>query len=232
MNKLQLLKSLRREGFSKEILNAFSKVKRENFVPERIKHNAYEDIALPIGNGQTISQPYTIAMMFSLLELKTGQKVLEIGSGCGYVLALISEIVGDKGKVFGIEIIKELAEKSKKNLKGYKNIKVYHGSGAKGLKDENVTLIRGIKKSHPSVFRGESARETGGSLAFDRILISAACKEIPKPLLSQLKDNGIIVAPVGSRHLGQSLVAVQKKKNKFITKKEIPGFIFVPFISD
>lgn len=230
MNKLQLLESLKREGFSKQILNAFSKVKRENFIPESIRHSAYEDTALPIGKAQAISQPYTIAMMFSLLELKIGQKVLEVGSGCGYVLALISEIIGDKGKVFGIEIIKELADKSRENLREYKNIKVYHGNGAKGLRDENATLIRGIKRSRPLVFRGESARETRGSLAFDRILISAACKEIPKQLISQLKDKGILVAPVGSRCMGQSLVAIQKKKNKFITKKQIPGFIFVPFV--
>lgn len=199
MNKTQLLQSLKQRGFSKQIINAFSKVKRENFVPEKIKAHAYEDTALSIGKGQTISQPYTIAMMFSLLELKKGQKALEIGSGCGYVLALLSIIT--KGKVFGIEIIKELVDKSRNNLMNYKNIKVYNRNGALGLKEK---------------------------APFDRILISAACKEIPKRLFSQLKDKGIIVAPVGLYE--QSLVAVQKKKNKFITKKQIPGFIFVPFI--
>ena len=202
MNKTQLLQSLKQKGFSKEILNAFSKVKRENFIPREIKSQAYEDTALPIGEGQTISQPYTIAMMLSLLELKPQQKVLEVGSGCGYVLALISEIT--KSKVFGIEIIKELAEKSKQNLKDYKNIKVYNRNGAEGLEQEAL---------------------------FDRILISAACKEIPKQLLSQLKENGILVAPVGSKY-EQSLVAVQKKKNKFIVRKEIPGFVFVPFVRE
>ncbi len=202
MNKQQLLLSLKQRGFFKEILNAFSKVKREDFIPEELKSNAYEDTALPIGKGQTISQPYTIAMMLSLLELKKSQKVLEVGSGCGYVLALISEIVGKDGKVFGIEIIKELADKSKQNLKDYKNIEVYNKNGADGLKEK---------------------------APFSRILISAACKEIPKKLLSQLKENGILVAPVGSRH-EQSLVAVQKIKNKFVVKKEIPGFVFVKFV--
>ena len=214
MDKVQLLKHLKQRGFSKEILNAFLKVKRENFIPVKLKKRAYEDNALPIGNSQTISQPYTIAVMLSLLKLKQRQKVLEVGSGCGYVLALISEIVGIKstarctpnckikGQVFGIEIIKELTEKSKQNLKDYKNIKIYNKNGSEGL-----------SKQEP----------------FDRILISAGCRKIPKTLLSQLKNNGIIVAPVGSKY-EQSLVAVQKKKNKFIIKKRIPGFIFVEFV--
>jgi len=200
MNKLQLLQSLKQHRFSKQIINAFSKVKREDFIPITLKHNAYEDTALPIGKSQTISQPYTIAMMLSLLELKTQQKVLEIGSGCGYVLALISQITSSK--VFGVEIIKELAETSKKNLKDYKNIKVYNKSGTSGLPEHQP---------------------------FDRILISAACKKIPKKLFSQLKENGIIVAPVGSRY-EQSLISVQKTKNKIKIKKQIPGFIFVPFV--
>ena len=199
MNKQQLLSSLKQQGFSKQILNAFSKVPRENFIPQELKPQAYEDNALPIGKEQTISQPYTIAMMLSLLELKPKHKVLEVGSGCGYVLALISEIT--KEKVFGIEIIKELAEKSKQNLKNY-DVEVYNKNGAEGLEEK---------------------------APFSKILISAACKKIPKKLLSQLKDNGIIVAPVGPRY-EQSLVAVQKKKNKFIVKKEIPGFIFVKFV--
>lgn len=202
MNKQQLLQSLSEKEFSKEILNAFLKVKRENFIPEKMKKHAYEDTALSIGNEQTISQPYTIATMLSLLELKKNQKVLEIGSGCGYVLALISEIIGERGKVFGIEIIEDLAEKSKSNLKDYKNIGIHNRNGAFGL-----------SKQAP----------------FDRILISAGCQEIPKKISVQLKDNGILVAPVGSKHL-QSLIAIQKIQDDFIIKEKLPGFIFVPFI--
>lgn len=202
MKKSQLIQSLKQKGFSKEILDAFSKVKREDFISKKLELYAYEDRALSIGKAQTISQPYTIAMMLSLLELKKPQKVLEVGSGCGYVLALISEIIGNKGKVFGIEIVKELAEKSRINLKEYKNVKVYNQDGAKGLKEK---------------------------APFSRVLISAACKEIPKKLISQLKNNGIIVAPVGSSY-GQSLIAMKKINNKPIIKKEIPGFIFVPFV--
>lgn len=200
--KQTLLQSLERSGFSKEILNAFSKVKRENFVPKDIKKLAYEDTPLPIGKGQTISQPYTIAMMLSLLELKTGQKILEVGSGCGYVLALLSELTGEKGKAFGIEIIKPLVEKSKKNTKNYKNVEVYNKNGFLGLPEKSP---------------------------FDRILISAAYNEIPKSLIEQLKNKGIIVAPIGPSY-GQSLVVYQKVKGKLEIKKEIPGFIFVPLI--
>jgi len=200
MNKLQLLQSLEQKGFSKQILGAFSKVKRENFIPSKLEEHAYEDTALPIGKGATISQPYTIAIMLSLLESKTGQRVLEIGSGCGYVLALISKITNEK--VFGVEIIKELVEKSRKNLKEYNNVKIYNRDGSKGLQEYSP---------------------------FDRIIISAACKEIPKKLVSQLKNNGIIVAPIGSKY-EQSLIASKKIKNKLRIKKEIPGFIFVPFV--
>ncbi|MEK6842699.1 MAG: protein-L-isoaspartate O-methyltransferase [Nanoarchaeota archaeon] len=197
-----LLQSLKRKGFSKEILKAFEKVKRENFVPENLKDRTYEDTALPIGKGQTISQPYTIATMFFMLNLRKGQKVLEIGSGCGYVLALISRIVGKKGKVFGIEIIPELTEKSKKNLKEYRNVKIYIGNGKLGLPKEKP---------------------------FDRIIISAGYNEIPKPLVEQLKEKGIIVAPIGNIH-GQSLVAFEKINGKLKLKKEIQGFIFVPLV--
>ena len=202
MNKTQLLQSLKQKGFSEQILNAFESVKREDFIPQELKSNAYEDIPLPIGKGQTISQPYTIAMMLSLLSLQKSQKVLEIGSGCGYVLALISKIVGDNGKIFGIEIIKELAEKSKENLKNFKNIKVFSKSGMFGLKEKSP---------------------------FSNILISAACEKIPDSLASQLKNKGIIVAPVGPKY-EQSLIAYQKINNKLIIQKQIPGFIFVPFV--
>ncbi len=204
MGKKQLLERLQKMGFSKEIIEAFSNVERETFISSEFEKNAYEDEALPIGQGQTISQPYTIAVMLSELNLKKGQKVLEVGSGSGYVLALISEIVGSKGKVFGLEIIKELAEKSKKTLIEYKNVEVHNKSGSKGLPSKSP---------------------------FDRILISASCREIPEELLNQLKEGGILVAPRGPR-FEQNIVVIQKKKGKFITKSEIPGFIFVPFVEE
>ncbi|MEK6820032.1 MAG: protein-L-isoaspartate O-methyltransferase [Nanoarchaeota archaeon] len=203
MNQKQLLlKSLKEKGFSKEILAAFEKVKRENFVPKNLKDRAYEDTALPIGFQQTISQPYTIATMLSLLELKRGLMVLEVGSGCGYVLALLSNIVGKKGKVFGIEIIPELIKKSQENLTDCKNIRIHLGNGKLGLKKE---------------------------VPFDRIIISATYNEIPEQLIEQLKENGIIVAPIGNIY-GQDLIAYKKVNHGLQIKEKIPGFIFVPLV--
>jgi len=203
-SKKELLESLKNRGFSKQILDAFSKVRREDFVPKNVRSMAYEDTPLPIGHGQTISQPYVIAMMLATLDLKKGQKVLEAGSGSGYVLALMSEILGEKGKVFGLEIIKELAKRSKETLHDYENVRVYNRNGSKGLREE---------------------------APFDRIIISAACREVPKTLLNQLKEKGILIAPVGPR-FGQNLVAIQREGDSFPVKKEITGFIFVPFVGE
>lgn len=202
MKKEHLLKSLKAQGFPKKVLDAFSAVKREEFMPVELERDAYRDTAMPIGSGQTISQPYTIAVMLSELDLKPGQKVLEAGSGSGYAAALISEIVGEQGKVIGLEIIKELAKRSKDNLIDYENVEIFNKNAAQGMPEE---------------------------APFDRILMSAGCREIPKKLLNQLKDGGILVTPKGSR-FEQKITVVQRKGDKFVTKKEIPGFIFVPFV--
>jgi len=202
MNKSQLLESLKQQGFSNQIIKVFSKVKRENFIPKEIKQDAYEDTALSIGEGQTISQPYTIATMLDLLDIKENSKVLEIGSGCGYVLAILSEIVGEKGKIYGIDIIGELVNKSINNTKGYENIKIFNRNGNNGLSEK---------------------------APFDRILISAGLERVPKAILNQLKNNGILVAPVGDRY-SQTLTAIQRKKNTFKIIKKIQGFIFVRFV--
>ncbi|MEM4325682.1 MAG: protein-L-isoaspartate O-methyltransferase [Candidatus Pacearchaeota archaeon] len=204
MDKTELLEYLKRAGFSKKIVDAFSSVNREDFVPPELEEQAYENTALPIGEGQTISQPYTIAIMLSELKLRAGQKVLEVGSGSGYVLALISKIIGKRGRVYGIEIIKKIADKSKKALVDFKNVRVYNRNGYKGLPEETP---------------------------FDRILISAACREIPQPLLNQLKDGGLLVAPQGSR-FEQDIVVMQRKGNEFLLKTRIPGFIFVPLVEE
>jgi len=204
MNKQELLKRLKSFGFSKKILDAFSRVKREDFVPEDLEDQAYEDTPLPIGHGQTISQPYTIAVMLSEIELKKSQNVLEVGSGSGYVLALISKILGKNGKVSGIEIISELAAKSKEALTDYENVEVYNRNGSGGLPEK---------------------------APFDRILISAACREIPKKLLNQLKDQGLLLTPKGPR-FGQTLVVIKRQGDEFKIIREIPGFIFVPFVEE
>jgi protein-L-isoaspartate(D-aspartate) O-methyltransferase len=201
MDKEELIRSLKNKGFQDKIINAFTRVKRENFVHENFKKLAYEDIALPLSNDQTISQPSTIALALSLLKLKENQKVLEIGSGCGYTLALMSEIIGERGKVYGVEIVKELYDKSLENIKGYQNIKIYNRNGKVHVEEA----------------------------PFNRILISAALSEIPHEILDQLDDNGIIVAPLGSNFM-QTLTSIRKIEGKFVVEKEIPGFIFVHFV--
>jgi len=202
MLKEQLLSSLKKAGFNDKIISAFSNVKREDFIPENVKGLAYSDIALPIGSDQTISQPSTIALMLSLLHLNKGQKVLEIGSGSGYVLSLMSEIVGEKGLVCGVEILRDIYNESKKSLRPYTNVRVYCQDGKEGLKFQ---------------------------APFDRILISAALETIPQAILNQLKDQGILVAPVGGFN-GQSIVGIRRHGSYFNKFKEIPGFVFVRFV--
>ena len=188
---------------SPAIKKAFSSVKRENFVQPEMQPYAYDDNALPISGGQTISQPSTIAIMLELLNAQKGMKVLEIGSGCGYVAALLSRIVGEKGGVFGIEISRGLAEKSRAVLgaEGVKNCEIKNSDGASGWAEHTP---------------------------FDRIIISCACPFIPKELFAQLKEGGRIVAPVGDEHT-QLLEIMMKEKGKPL-KKTYEGsvFAFVP----
>jgi len=198
MEKEKLIRYLKACRFPEKILNAFKKVQREDFIPQSFRELAYKDQPLPIGHGQTISQPYTIAFMLNLLELKDNQKILEVGSGSGYVLALISEI-SKNSKIFGKERIEYLVRKSKQVLKNKKNIKIIHGDGSKGLQKEKP---------------------------FDRILVSASSRTIPKKLVEQLKVGGILVIPVGT-----SILQLKKHKNKEEIR-EFPGFIFVPLIED
>jgi protein-L-isoaspartate(D-aspartate) O-methyltransferase len=186
--KERMLSSLKEKGFSENIIKAFEKVERESFVPEHLSAYAYEDTALPLEDGSTISQPYTVAFMLNLLDLHYGQKILEIGSGSGYVLALISEIIKN-GKIYGLEINKNLAIKSKIKLARDSNVNIINRSGFLGLADY---------------------------APYDRILISASCSDmrIPYNLAEQLSENGLMVVPVK-----QSLFVLTKKNNKIEQKE-------------
>lgn len=197
MNKDELIASLRKKGFSESIVKAFEKVKREDFVPEHLIGYAYEDMALPVMDGSTLSQPSTVAFMLDLLDVKEGQKIVEIGSGSGYVLALLAEM-NQSGKIYGVEILKDLAVKSMKYLESRKNVEVVIRNGSNGLPE---------------------------LAPYDRIIISASCPEVPRHLLSQLNDNGVLVAAVK-----QSIFQI-KKSSEGITEKEYPGFVFVPLVS-
>lgn len=185
------------------IEKAFLKVKRELFMPSNLIEYAYSDNAFPIGFNQTISQPYTIAVMLGLLNAREGMKVLEVGSGSGYVCALLSEIVGPKGKVYGIELVEGLFEQAKENLKlqGCNNAELFFGDGTKGLSER---------------------------MPFERILVSAACGFVPEPLIEQLSEGGRIVAPVGD-HWSQQLQLAEKTEGKISKSFPLPGyFVFVP----
>lgn len=183
------------------VFSAMLKVPREKFVSGKFKKLAYQDRAVPIGHGQTMSQPYTVAFMTNLLNLKGDEKVLEIGTGSGYQAAVLSHLAK---KVFTVEIIDYLATKAKKRLTklSYQNIVVRKGEGQWGWPEK---------------------------APFDAILITAGLSgDVPKALLDQLKENGVLVAPIGRGH-GKQMTRLTKKKNRF--KKEKFGiFSFVPFV--
>ncbi len=187
MDKKTLIRQLKTHNFSNRIISAFEKVDRKKFVPEEYRKSAYQDTALPIGKGQTISQPYTIAFMLTLLKLDDKQKILEVGSGSGYVLELLSNISKDS-KIFGIETIKELAENSKEKLKHLDNVKVIHGNGSKGLKSK---------------------------APFNRILVSAAAQTIPQKLVNQLKFRGVLVVPVKNSIVSVEKTSGQNKIKEY-----------------
>ncbi len=201
---IELVSYLKKTGAlkSKAVERAMLKTPRHLFVPEDLEKSAYRDYPLHIGFGQTISQPSTVAAMTRLLEPKAGQRILEIGTGSGWQSALLSRIVGAKGKVFTVELIPELAESARKNLTKLKikNVEVVVGNGSIGLEEK---------------------------APFDRIIITAAAPAIPDVLKSQLKIGGRIIAPVGDRY--SQKMTVIKRTNKGFVSEEMPSyFAFVP----
>ncbi len=166
------------------ILQAFLNVPRERFVPPRERPHAYADRPLPIGFGQTISQPYMVALMLEALRLSGREKVLEIGTGSGYQTALLAEL---SREVYTVDIIPQLVDRARKVLEalGYRNVRFRVGDGGEGWP---------------------------GHAPYDRIVVSAAMPEIPPPLLDQLAEGGILVGPVGGL-LEQELVRIQKSGN-------------------
>ena len=202
-SKYQLIKYWNSSGVikDKKVIDAFKKVPRELFVAEDRKEEAYGDYPLPIGESQTISQPTTVMIMTQALELKNGDKVLEVGSGSGYQAAIISNIVGNTGKVISTEIVDELVKLAKSNIEKLKlkNVKIIRHDGSKGYAKE---------------------------APYDKVIITAACPKIPKPLISQLKENGIIVAPVGNMN-EQAMIKGKKIKGKLV-EENLGSFMFVP----
>ena len=204
---MDLIDNLIKEGWLKtpQIIEAFRKIKRADFMPENMKDLAEVDEAMPIGQGQTISQPKVVAFMLELLEPKAGEKILDVGSGSGWTSALLSEIVGDKGRVVSLELIPELKEFGEKNAAKYGFVEKGTAQficcdGSKGYEEESP---------------------------FDKILASAAARRVPEAWKKQLKVGGRIVAPINS-----SIFLFVKKSEDEMEEKEYPGFIFVPLIEE
>lgn len=200
MDKERLAKYWTESGIirDKRIIEAFNSVPRERFVLKEYEAEAYADYALPIIEGQTISQPSTIMIMIQAIEPKKEDNVLEIGTGSGYNAALLSKLVR---KVITTEIIPQLINYAEKNLRnaGIKNVDVVLADGSTGYDKE---------------------------APYDKIIVTAACPEIPLPLIEQLKENGIIVAPVGPLYAQKMLRGVKKKGRLVI--EDLGHFVFVP----
>src|SRR5882757_2344274 len=194
-------KQLRRRGISDEaVLAAMTAVPRHEFVPEELRSRAYEDLPLPIGGGQTISQPYIVAAMTTALHLQPGDRALEVGTGCGYQAAVLSRLAKE---VFSIERRPELASSAAAKLArlGYSNAHVHCGDGTLGLAE---------------------------LAPFDAILVAAAAPAVPKPLLAQLAEGGRLILPVGDTE-HQELQLIEKHGDTFpITMLE--GCRFVPLV--
>ena len=185
------------------VLDVMKVVERHKFVPEKYSESAYKDGPLPIGHGQTISQPFIVAFMTENLKLKSSHKVLEIGTGSGYQAAVLSELCDH---VYTIEIVNALANESTERLEklGYKNITVRSGNGYKGWPEE---------------------------APFDRIMVTAAPEEIPELLIEQLAEGGIMVIPVGKQYEIQYLWVITKEVGGQIKKEKILPVRFVPMVT-
>ncbi len=187
----------------KKVLEVMGSIPRHLYVDEHLKDRAYNDHPLPIDEGQTISQPYVVALMTEALRLKPGDKVLEIGTGSGYQAAVLAEIVKE---VYTIEIRKGLSEKAEKRLRdlGYKNIKVKYADGYFGWKEH---------------------------APFDAIIITAAANHIPPPLIKQLKEGGRLIIPLGSTVYYQMLTLAEKKKGE-LEIEQMTSVAFVPMVGE
>ena len=191
-------------SFDEEVLGAISRVDRHRFVPENQRREAYANHPLPIGYGQTISQPYIVALMTDLLEPADDDVVLEIGTGSGYQAAVLAELVE---RVYSVEIVEPLAEQVRARLArlGYDNVTTKLGDGYYGWPDH---------------------------APFDAIVVTAAASHVPPPLIAQLKPGGRMVIPVGGRFRVQSLLLIEKNKDGSVQSRQIAAVRFVPLTGD
>lgn len=202
VKKIRLILELREAGISDtDILSAIEKIPREKFIPENFRNQAYDNIALPIGDNQTISQPFVVAKMTQILDIKSKHKVLEIGTGSGYQSAVLSKLVR---RVYTIERIKNLLLKAENVFKELKisNIVTKYADGNLGWKEQ---------------------------IPFDRIIITAATTSISKEIESQICEGGIIVSPMVKNN--KQLIVRYKKNNDILVPEIFDNVIFVPNLS-
>jgi protein-L-isoaspartate(D-aspartate) O-methyltransferase len=200
----KLVNIIRQKGITDErILEAIGNIPRHLFLDSSFLEFAYEDKPFPIGSGQTISQPYTVAFQTELMDVKKGQKILEIGTGSGYQACVLSEL---GAKVYSIERQRKLYQKTKEFLPklGYRQVKLFYGDGYKGV---------------PAF------------APYDGILITAAAPEVPEKLIEQLKPNGIIVIPLGDGDV-QTMMRITKNANGELSEERFGGFRFVPLLKN
>jgi protein-L-isoaspartate(D-aspartate) O-methyltransferase len=202
-----LVTALKKRGVivSSEVERAMLKVPRHLFLPENAGHLAYRDSPLFIGEGQTISAPHMVAMMAEALQLRSGQKVLEIGAGSGYNAAVMAELVGENGRIITLERHRSLAERAEQVIReaGYANVQVIVGDGSMGYEVE---------------------------APYDRISVTCGAPDVPRPLWEQLKEDGIMVIPVGSLEY-QSLLRVRKLGGRKVTE-DLGSVVFVPLLGE
>jgi len=189
-----------RAALAPRVLDAFAEVPRHAFLPDTLRAAAYINRPLPIGHGQTISQPYIVALMTDLLDPKADDIVLEIGTGSGYQAAVLAKLVK---QVYSLEIVAALAEQASERLRrlGYGNVEVRQGDGHAGWPEH---------------------------APFDAIIVTAAAPDIPPLLIEQLKPGGRFLIPVGSRYSGQDLLLIEKHRHGRVSQKSVLPVIFVP----
>jgi protein-L-isoaspartate(D-aspartate) O-methyltransferase len=191
-----------RAVLSDRVRLALTNVPRHEFVPPDQKGTAYQNRPLPIGHGQTISQPFIVALMTDIMEVKPTDRVLEIGTGSGYQAAVLAQLAA---AVYTIEIVDPLARQAADTLKrlGYRNVHTRVGDGYRGWAEH---------------------------APYDSIMVTAAPRDVPKPLIEQLKPGGRLVVPVGAQSSGQSLLVLEKQPDGTITRRTVMGVRFVPLV--